>query len=504
MVAVLIAATFFRTFDLALMEFRLDSAYWALEASRILAGGYWPLIGQQVGSVNVPMYNGPFMSYFTALGFVLGGLKPTAAAALVAVFNVLGILLTIELGRRLYSTQVGLIAGALMACAPWLVLYGRMLWPQALFPFLIPLSLLLLLSGLKRDSFWWYAIYGVALGVGLQLHLSVLAVIGTGALIILAYSRRRWPVIGFALGVALGYAPVLIYDLTHDFPNIRAFLQLPSLHATDESRLTHFAKTIWNFFNVLSGQALWVSKLSKVQYLPAILDWAQGLVFAGLFVGALALIVLQHIRGRPLRQWWSLAPNDAVVLALTLLPTAYLFFSRSLIQRHYFLFLYPLPFILLARGLELWQSRYVPIGRWPWLRWLAPGLLVMGLGLNLVTTVFGYRFLVETGGEGEYGTVLIEKQRAVAFIQSDSPGSVRVSLEMVQEVWPYEFLFQAAGLPWQPVARVADLCGGPDALGSFPAYAIVEPDYHDFILTGRDTTALELRSVTVIRRLCSP
>jgi hypothetical protein len=379
-----------------------------------------------------------------------------------------------------------------------------MLWPQALFPFLIPLSMLLLLRGLERDSFWWYGIYGVALGVGLQLHLSVLAVIGTGALIILAYSRRRWPAIGFVIGVALGYAPVLIYDLGNDFPNMRAFLQLPLLHATDEPRLTHFAKTIWNFFNVLSGQALWVSKLSKIQYLPIGLDWAQGLLFAGLFIGALVLIVFQHVRGRPFSQWWALAPSDAILLALTLLPTAYLFFSRSLIQRHYFLFLYPLPFIILARGLELWQSRYAPIVRWPGLRWLVPGLLLLGVSLNFVTLAFGHRFLAETGGEGEYGTAFIEKQRAVEFIKSDSPGAARVSLEMAQEAWPYEFLFQIAGLKWQPVTRVADLCESPDTLEPSPVYIIIEPDYHDFTLTGNDTAALELRSVAVIRRLCSP
>ncbi|MDH4135286.1 MAG: glycosyltransferase family 39 protein [Anaerolineae bacterium] len=499
LILILFIGGILRLGSLSMIEFRHDSAYWALDAYRILRGGYIPLVGQQVGSVNVELYNGPIMSYIATLVFALAGYQPAFVAMLIASCNVVGILTTFLLGKQLYSRSVGLVAATLVSLAPWLVLYGRMLWPQALYPCLIPLSLWALLLALEKDKVIWYLFCGVLLGIGLQLHLSMMAVIGTGILFVLIYSHRKWSVLLIASGVAIGYAPILLHDVSHGFTNIEGLAHLPTLHAVDEPRIFHYAKTLWNFANVLSGQALWVSKLSEFPYLPAFIDWGQGILFSALFLLALAIIATENSRGKPFRQAIKLPYQDAMLLLFVILPTAYLFLSRSLIQRHYFLFFYPVPFLIIARGIELWQGRLTQRKSPRGLAFVAPLALSMACMLNLVTVAYGHDFLLKSGGEGQYGTVLADKQGAVDFILAHSSGNYAVNIEDVQETLPYVFLFQVRDdimVEGREDSAVSIWIASAERQSH--QYRIVELSYHDLSIADGEKVLYKSGGVVVV------
>jgi 4-amino-4-deoxy-L-arabinose transferase-like glycosyltransferase len=444
LVAIILVGALFRLSYLSLMEFRHDSAYWALEAFRILQRGYLPLVGQQVGSVQVELYNGPILSYISALIFAVLGYKPIFVTIFIATCNVAGILFTFLLGKQLYSREVGLIAALLMSISPWLVLYGRMYWPQALFPSLIPLSFLVLVLGIQKHKLILFILYGLLLGIGLQLHLSVIALVGTGILYLFFYSHRRIlsPIL-LSIGVVIGYLPIILFDITHGFVNLNGLLHLPSLHAVDEPRVFHFLKTLWNFENVLSGQALWTSKLSDIAYLPGMIDWGQGILFTVIFLLALAMMLAENFRGKSIKQALKFSYQEALLVLFILLPTGYLFFSRSLIQRHYFLFLYPIPFLIIAKGFMLGPEFLARKNINSLLHWIAPVILIFAGMLNIITIIYGFNFLMQSGGEGEYGTVLNDKQGAVDFILNHSNGAYEVNIENVQESLPYVFLFKA-------------------------------------------------------------
>jgi len=483
------------------MEFRHDSAYWALDAFRILNSEYFPLVGQQVGSVSVELYNGPVLSHITSFIFLLFGYNPVLGALFIAFCNVLGILAAFLLGQRLYSRNVGLIAAALSAFAPWLVLYGRMLWPQSLFPCLIPLSLLTLLFAVEKEKNGCYLLFGLLLGIGLQLHLSAIALIGTGVLYVLIYSRRKWTALLVGLGTAVGYAPILLYDVTHGLTNIKGLIRLPLLHAVDEPRMFHFVKTTWNFANVLSGQGLWISKLSDTSSFPALVDWGQGILFSALFVFGLALIVLKQAHVKPIKKAIKLPHRDALLFFFVILPSAYLLLSRTLIQRHYFLFLYPLSFLIKARGLNLWQGRKGTRASFKRIPWIVPVALLTACALNVVTVFYGYDFLVKSGGEGQYGTILADKESAVDFIIESSRGNYMVNIEDVQETLPYAFLFQVRDdivVEGEEISSFSVHSGSADA----PAheYRIVEPVYHDLSIEDGETISFRSRGVVVVAR----
>jgi 4-amino-4-deoxy-L-arabinose transferase-like glycosyltransferase len=470
-----------RLFALDLIEFRHDSAYWALEASRVLSGGYWPLIGQQVGSVAVPLYNGPFMTYATAAVMAIaralfGVDSPVAMAAFIALCNVAAIGMAYALGARLYSRAVGVVAAALFAVAPWLVLYGRMLWPQSFFPLLVPSIVWLLHAHATRGRPQTALIAGVLLGIAVQLHLSALALVGVSGLLMLAYAPRRIPAAGLlAIGVLIGYAPILIYDALNGWVNLGALSRLSSLHAGGDTRLTHLTKLLWNFSNVLSGQGLWVSKLGKGGYMPSAIEFAQGGLFALVFGAAVCAVLMPMLRARRL----ALPFTDAAVLAFTFAPLVYFAISRGTIQRHYFIFLFPLPFLLIARGAAI---------ALPWLRQrlgarpatvLGATALASMLLLNLTTLGYGVTFLQTFRGRAEYGTAWADKSRAVEALLRDAAPNTRVDLSRVQEPLPYLYLLRDAATlePTDLYAARVDLSGS--ASGAEPkTVRIVEVDYH--------------------------
>src|SRR5262245_38020646 len=102
LLVIIVSGGLVRLSSLSLIEFRHDSAYWALDAYRILNNkGYLPLVGQQVGSVSVELYNGPVVSYIAALIFLFFGYQPIFVAMFIAACNTAGLFLTFLLGKRL-------------------------------------------------------------------------------------------------------------------------------------------------------------------------------------------------------------------------------------------------------------------------------------------------------------------------------------------------------------------------------------------------------------------
>lgn len=481
-----------RVINLTNIEFRHDSAFWSHEAHQILQGGYYPLIGQQVGSVNVRLYNGPLLSYLTSMVFIIVGEKPEFVAGFIAILNVLGIYLTYLIGKRLYSPRVGIMSAVMISIAPWLILYGRMLWPQSIYPFLIPLSIYILLKAIESEKFYYYLLYGFILGVGLQLHLSVLAIIGTGGIILLIYASKKIRIMLYVLGILLGYLPIIIYDLVNGFTNIFGLLSILQHHSGDESSLFNMIKTIWNFTNILSGQALWVSKLSSKPFIPLIIDWSQGIIYTFLFVISFLIIILGlliNIKSEKVRN--ILPVREGILLLFIILPIIYLLFSQSLIQRHYFIFFYPIPFLIISRGIELWTIKTKQRGKSLIFQSIPVFLLIIAVALNIVTIIYMGVF-INKGGEGEYGIILEDKIEAAKYILNNSNKNYSVDLTLVQEPTPYVFLFE--------IENNIFINNNSVSSGIKPDnyYKIVELPYHKYTISENEFILARFRNVLVI------
>ena len=107
--------------------------------------------------------------------------------------------------------------------------------------------------------------------------------------------------------------------------------------------------------------------------------------------------------------------------------------------------------------------------------------------------------LHKSGGEGQYGTILVDKESAVDFILAHSGGNYAVNIEDVQETLPYVFLLQVRddimveGEESSAVSiRTASVEGRPHE------YRIVEPSYHNLSIVGGETVLYRSRGVVVV------
>ena len=115
--------------------------------------------------------NGPL--YFLGLhGWInLAGSSEFAIRFPSAVFGVLAVLLTFQLGRMLISRQIGLIGALLMAVSPYHIWYSQEAKMYALISFLAPFSLLMLLHALRGGRRWLWPLWAALMAAFLYVHL---------------------------------------------------------------------------------------------------------------------------------------------------------------------------------------------------------------------------------------------------------------------------------------------------------------------------------------------
>ena len=245
---------------------------------------------------------------------------------------------------------------------------------------------------------------------------------------------------------------------------------------------------------------MWVSKLSNFQYLPSFIDWSQGILYSLVFLICLVSI-FYNISGemKAGRHIFRISHKDAITLAFLLLPLAYLFFSRSLIQRHYFLFIYPFPLLVVARGFELLSSYASSKKNGIKIKPIIFIILLTIFLLNITTIGYAYRFLEQTGGQGEYGTVLSDKRRVVDYIIEHSGGNYVIDIRGVQESLPYVFLFQTRSEVGTDgdLMRSYSIWSHPPSYDP-PRYRIIEMSYHPVIVEPGERIIFRARGIIVL------
>jgi len=165
---------------------------------------------------------GPIYYYFMLPFLWLWNFDPTGPAVMVGLFGIATIFLVYLLGKKMFDEWVGLIAAALYAVSPLVIAYSRSSWNPNLVPFFSGL-LLLLLYDLATQAKWNRVFWvGVVLGIGIQLHYLFLFLFIVALLWVLALGKWKGHLPYYFLcvsGFLVGYAPFLLFELRHGFPN---------------------------------------------------------------------------------------------------------------------------------------------------------------------------------------------------------------------------------------------------------------------------------------------
>jgi 4-amino-4-deoxy-L-arabinose transferase-like glycosyltransferase len=343
----LIVASVTRLGWLDLVEFKSDEAVGLNIAASIARGQALPLTGVDDWS------GSPYPPFFVYLMAVPELVTHSAAIAtgFVGLLDVLAIGATYLLARSLFGRVAGATATLLYAVSPWGIIYSRKVWDQDTLPLFDTLGLFCLILALK-DRRRSLILPGVALlTLATQLHPTAYALAAPAAVLIagcLWIDRQRpgrstgWIAGGVLAAVAIE-SPYLAWQARNGWPIRNVVHRLANtVSQTDLSTFRLAASAAFgNGYPTLAE----VPNQWRVASAIELALFAVGLlVVARLVLGPSS--VESRFIGVALLAWLAAPVVPQIRHSIPLYP-------------HYFIVLYPLPFVLMGVGIGwLWSCKW--------------------------------------------------------------------------------------------------------------------------------------------------
>ncbi|NTW27254.1 MAG: hypothetical protein HGA36_02950 [Candidatus Moranbacteria bacterium] len=153
----------------------------------------WPLLGPMAGGTDFKL--GGIFYHFQIVAVKIFGNQPYVAAFPDLLFAVLSIPLFFLLARIFFNVNVSLGITWLYVISYFMVKYGRFAWNPNSTPFFVMLYLYSfygMMNEGKNKQVWWAILCGVALGINVQLHTSLLIILPVISVLVLAllYDRK--------------------------------------------------------------------------------------------------------------------------------------------------------------------------------------------------------------------------------------------------------------------------------------------------------------------------
>lgn len=204
-----------------------DQASFGIEALRIFQTKTITLIGPQI-SANLGghfIFQGPLIYYFFLFFLALGRWDPVIASYLFMLFCAF---MTIPLYfgvKKLINPKAAWIAVIFYSFFPYFVNYTRFLWNSTLlFALLPPLLLLMGLYKEKRTPILFLTL-STWLGILLQFHYQfVIVIFGILLYYFFVLKTRVSFIFLFIIGIAIGFFPIILFELRHHFYNISTLI----------------------------------------------------------------------------------------------------------------------------------------------------------------------------------------------------------------------------------------------------------------------------------------
>ena len=353
LIVILILAAYLRLHDIAgYMTFLGDEGRDVLVVKRMIVDHKFTLLGPtaSVGG----FFLGPIYYYFMVPFLRAWQLDPVGPAVMVALFGIATVWLLFKVGKDFFHPWAGLFAASLYALSPLVIAYSRSSWNPNLVPFFSLLLMYFLWSAVEKKRKNAFLLAGIALGIGLQLHYLFLFLFVVSA-IWLVLQRKTAPLhTSFAvvlLGFVIGYAPFLVFEIRHSFPNTQSIIRFV-LAGEDTGVTAGFWRTVDDVLFRSFGRLLF--RLPDGSLWAKLPPWQLYAWFIGTRLTVFLSVV--NLAGKRM--------NRAATLVLLWLAIVVIFFGfyQKGIYDYYFGIIFPLPFLLI--GLLLQRAKVVGIILW--------------------------------------------------------------------------------------------------------------------------------------------
>lgn len=318
-VLIFFVAALLRLIHLNYMEFKGDEASTLFLAVDFVSAKAFPLVG--IGS-SLGTYNPPLFTYLMGIPMLFSR-NPVIAAGFIAILDSVAVGLTYVFCRRYFGRITAIVASVFFAISPWAVFYSRKIWQQDLLPIFV-IGFFFGLFAVVFDGREKHLLTCCAcLAAATQLHFSSIYLLVV-LVLVLAWFRPElsWSDYLKANAITLLiYAPYVQFDLRNRGYNARIYwhtLRLPP-HFRPEALTTPFTLA---------------STLGFIHFV----DWRPLDVLQVLFLVAGIIYLFFRMRN----------PKYAVLLLWFGVPTAFLLMSKVVLYPHYFIFLYPIQFVIMG------------------------------------------------------------------------------------------------------------------------------------------------------------
>lgn len=327
-VLILLVGTFFRLYKIdQYMTFLGDEGRDVIIVRNLLVKADPILIGP--GTSVGGMYLGPLYYYFMAPFLLLSNFSPVGPSVGVALLGVLTIYLLYIAVSDWLGKRAGIISALLFAISPTVITYSHSSWNPNIMPFFALLSVYSIWRAWKLKDQKWLIVTAISFAFVLNSH--YLGVFLLPLLVIFWYlSKVSWKYTLTSLLVfSFLMSPLLIFDVRHDWMNSRALYKfLTERNGTLSNTPTSSIAKFYPTFEQINGSMLTAKKpfVSKV----------------------VAILILSYLAFAFTDKNKNLKKKYLIPLLWFVFGLVGLGLYNQEIYDHYFGFLFPVPFILIA------------------------------------------------------------------------------------------------------------------------------------------------------------
>ena len=251
--AVILTAIFFRFWHIRdYVVFLGDEGRDMIIMRNIFIEKHLPFLGPSASVGG--FYLGPIYYWMAAPFLLLWHLDPVGPAYLVAILGVATVLLLYKFINEALGFWPAILASSLYGIAPLIIRYSRSSWNPNPLPFFSLLLIYFIYLGIKKKRYIYFLLAGASFGIAVQLHYLAAILFLISAIIVCVNTNfKNWPKIAFlaTIGFLITFSPFLIFEIRHNFPNIRTILEFTTRGTTIGYKTTHFVWLVSNTGNIL-------------------------------------------------------------------------------------------------------------------------------------------------------------------------------------------------------------------------------------------------------------
>jgi 4-amino-4-deoxy-L-arabinose transferase-like glycosyltransferase len=335
------------------MTFLGDEGRDVLTVKRMIIDGKWTLLGPtaSVGG----FFMGPIYYYFMLPFLWAWHLNPVGPAIMVALFGITTIFLVYYVGKKLFSSRIGLIAALFYALSPLVISYSRSSWNPNIVPFFALILVYLLWRAARYDR--WNELFwvGICAGIGIQLHYTFLFLFGVIFVWTLLFGRSRKYMYSYALGVLgflIGFSPFLAFEMRHGFTNTRAIIEFIFMGKDTGFQQSHFFQSIGDvYFRLFGRLILRIPDPGVLGNMSHVVRYAWNIT-TGFVAAACGVILFQQFKHISLKKQNKEILSYALLILWLVIPLLLFGIYKKNIYDYYFGLFFPLPFFLTAIAID--------------------------------------------------------------------------------------------------------------------------------------------------------